>query len=204
MKMSLRIGLVLIISISGSLYAENPWVYSMGISSVDYTWLDEESGAPLQEQMLGLDIRGESFRKPTEFYYGTYISIARPIMSWGYDEINDITVLDDSNYDMYVSCGIPFGYRWAMHNNSTAFYLGTGPFFQGLFDFDSYLLGSGGIFVEFGFETVKTKGISFSIGGRVNMSLGSFVTDGSYFHEAIDAASSVFFIGVSWIADRGY
>ncbi len=204
MKLHSLVIFLLIASLSGKLYAENPWTYSLGISGVDYNWVDEASGNLIQEQMVGLDIRGSSIRNLTGFYYGSYISIARPMVSWNYEEMSDTVTMDYSRYDMYLSFGIPFGYRWQMPGISSAFYLGIGPSFQGLFDFDSHLWGSGGLFWEFGFETLKIKGVSFSVGGRVIMSLGSFVTDGSSIAEAVDATGSAFFIGMSWTGNRGY
>ncbi len=204
MKFSFFLIVLLFSLFSLSLYAENPWTYSLGISGLDYNWIDENSGNLIQEQMVGLDIRGASIRNLTGFYYGSYISIARPMVYWSYEEMSDTATMDYSSYDMYMSFGIPFGYRWQMPRISSAIYLGIGPSFQSLFDFDSHLWGSGGLFWEFGFETLKSKGVSFSVGGRVIMSLGSFVTDGSYSAEAIDATGSAFFIGISWTGNRRY
>ena len=187
-----------------SLSAENPWSYSLGFTGLDLNWTDDDSGLQLQEQMVGLDIRGSAIGKPTGFYYGSFISVARPFVYWVYDDLNGEVSKGNPRYDMYLSFGLPFGYRWQMSRISSAFYLGLGPSFQSLFDFDSHLWGSGGIFWEFGFETLKEKGLSFSVGGRVIMSLGSFITDGSHTVEALDATASAFFIGISWRGNRGY
>jgi len=186
------------------LSAENPWSYSLGVSGLDLTWTDEDTGTLVQEQVFGLDIRGSSIGTPTGFYYGSYISIGRPVVHWVYDDSSDTVTMDSSRYDMYFSFGLPFGYRWQMSRLSSYFYLGLGPSFQGLVDFDNHLWGSGNIFWEFGFETLKTKGVAFSMGGRVIIPITSFVSDGSYTAEAADRAASVFFLGMSWRGQRGY
>jgi len=169
---------------------------------MDCYWMDEESGILIQEQMAGVDIRGASIRSFTGFYYGTYISIGRPMFRWIYNELDDTVQMSSSQFDMYASFGIPFGYRWQFPGRSTAFYLGAGPSFLGLFDFGSHMWGSGGIFCEFGLETLKTEGIAVSIGGRVVIPLGSFITDGTYISEAMDGTSSAFTIGMSWTGNR--
>jgi len=169
--MNFRVYFLIVICLlfSTTLFAENPWSYSLGLSGLNYDWIDDESGNLIQEKMVGLELRGASIRKPTGFYYGSYISIARPLILWEHDELSDELMMGSSRYDMYLSFGLPLGYRWKMRGIPSAFYLGIGPAFQGMFDFDSYLWGSGGLFCEFGFETLKTKGISFSIGGRINI-----------------------------------
>jgi len=195
----------LILTISSvSLSAENPWSYSLGIAGMDLNWTDEVTGNPVQEQIFSLDVRGSSIGNPTGFYYGSFLSIGRPVVHWVYDDLSDAVIMDSSRYDMYFAFGLPFGYRWQMSRLTDAFYLGLGPSFQGLVDFDSHLWGSGGIFWEFGFETLKTKGVSFSVGGRVIIPIASFVTDGSYTAEAVDRVASVLFIGMSWRGNRGY
>ncbi len=204
MKLSLFPILILCLFLPVSLFAENPWTYSLGVSGIDYTWIDKDSGVILQEQMIGLDIRGASMMNLTGFYYGSFISIARPMIYWEYDNLNETSSMDYSRYDLYVAFGIPFGYRWQLPRSFNAVYLGVGPSMQSLFDFDNHLWGTGGIFWEFGFETLSTKKITLSIGGRMLIPIGSFITDGSSVAEGIDATSSVFFIGLSWTGNRGY
>ena len=85
------------------LFAENPWTYSLCISGMDYISEDDTSGVHVREQMVGLDIRGASIRNLSGFYYGSYISIARPMWYRVFDEddkeVDNTSENDESNSD---------------------------------------------------------------------------------------------------------
>lgn len=193
---------ILIAVFAASLPAETPWSYSMNASFLDYSWTDDASGNIIQEQMLGLDIRGSAIVKPTGFYYGTYLSFAYPISTWEYDADNETESSDDSSYDLYISAGVPFGYRWAMPNGRSGAYLGGGPAFQTLFKFQDHMNGSGGLFLEFGIESLRDKGVGFSFGTRLVMAWGAFSTDGYTYSERPMVTTSSFFLGLSWKGTR--
>lgn len=198
------LSIILNILSTGVLHAETLWTYSLGVSGLDYTWLDEDTGNYMQEQMVGLDIRGSAILKPMGFYYGTFLSFARPLLNREYDLVDETSTENSSGYDLYMSFGIPFGYRWQLPRSYTAVYLGLGPSMQGLFDFDSHFWGSGGLFWEFGVETLSSEGVEISMGARMIMGWESFVTDGSRVAERPSATTSIFFIGLSWTGTRGY
>ncbi len=194
--------LILCLFLPGALYAGTLWSYSLGVSGLDYTWVDEDTGNYMQEQMAGLEIRGSAILKSTGFYYGTFLNFAVPLLNWEQDLINETLTMDYSGYNFYISFGIPFGYRWKLPRSETAVYLGLGPSMQGLFDFDSHVWGSGGIFWEFGVETLSSKGVDLSVGARMIVGWGSFATDGSLVAERPLVTTSVFFIGISWTGTR--
>ena len=198
------LSIILNILSTGALHAGIPWTYSLGVSGLDYIWLDEDTGNHIQEQMVGLDIRGSAILKPMGFYYGTFLSFAWPLLNREYDLVNETSTENSSGYDLYMSFGIPFGYRWQLPRSYTAIYLGLGPSMQGLFDFDSHFWGSGGLFWEFGVETLSSEGVEISMGARMIMGWGSFATDGSRVVERPLATTSIFFIGLSWTGTRGY
>lgn len=195
---------ILLILCTGSLVAETPWSYSVGVSSIDYTWADENSVNAFQEQMVGLEIRGSAIVEHTGFYYGTYLSFALPVFGWEIDHLNEISYVNESIYDFYTSFGIPFGYRWAFPRGRSGVYLGAGPSFQALFKFQDYMWGSGGLFFEFGFESLRSKGVSLSFGTRLIMAWGSFATDGYRYAELPTVTTTSIFLGLSWKGTRGY
>ncbi len=196
--------LIILLSFSGVLYAETPWSYTLAVSGQDYTWTDEHSGTLIQEQMIGLEIRGSAILNPMGFYYGTYLSFGMPLVSWEYNPVDEVSTYSDSAYDFYASFGIPFGYRWVLPRSLTGVYLGLGPSFQTLFKFNDHIWGSGGVFWEFGIETIKTKGVKFSMGTRMVMAWGSFATDGSVITRQPSVTTTTFFMGLSWRGTRGY
>lgn len=203
MKLQRVITLLLFVVVAVSLPAETPWSYSLAVSSIDYSWTDEATGNILQEQMIGLEIRGSEIVTPWGFYFGTYLSFAVPTFGWEIDTFDETVAYADSNYDFYTSFGIPFGYRWVLPRGRTGAYLGAGPSFQALFDFQDHLNGSGGLFLEFGIESLRSKGVGVSFGTRLIMGWGSFSTDGnSYTEEPVVTTTSIF-LGLSWTGTRG-
>lgn len=203
MKLRGFIMIILLTTAAFSLSAETTWSYSMGVSGIDYSWTDENSGNILQVQMVGLDIRGSAIVKPVGFYYGTYLSFAIPVLMWEYDPLDDTAYSVDSSYDLYISAGVPFGYRWVLPKGRSGAYVGAGPSFQALFEFQNQMRGSGGLFFEFGIESLREKGVGVSFGTRLMMAWGSFSTDGYTYAEQPMVTTSSLFLGLSWKGTRG-
>lgn len=194
---------IFLMLMSAFLYSEAPWSYSVAASGHDYTWVDEDSGLYTQEQMVGLDIRGSAILNPTGFYYGTFLSFARPLIGWESEMDGEIATSIYSGYDLYAAFGFPFGFRRALPRPGTGVYIGFGPAMQALIDFDSHVWGSAGLFWEFGLEALSTRGVKLSLGARMILGWASFSTDGHDFTERPDVTTSTLYLGLSWRGTRG-
>ena len=184
-----------------------PWSYSLGVSVQDITWEDEDAGGErvfVQEQAAGLDVRGSAILPNTDFYYGTFINLSAPFVRVvDHPEAEDLDY-SSPTYNLSAAVGIPLGWRWRIADERMGLYVGAGPAFQMLFDFDDHWQGSGGLVLEFGLETLKTEGVGISVGTRAILPFGAFSVAAGRDEVAdpVLPVGATFHVGISWTGER--
>ena len=208
LRRRILLSLLLSLSFTAAVSADNLWSYSLGLAGTDYFWVDDSGVSVWQEQLLGGELRGSAVIKPTGLYFANFVNVSVPTYLYHQDLVTGTITTYYSGHDLYSSLGLTFGYRTDLRRLG-AFFVGVGPTATAIADFDSHVWLSGGISVEFGLEFIKRKGIGFGFTSRATMPLAAMLIDleefdaaGAGYYSAPEPTSITIVFGISWASVR--
>ncbi len=134
--------------------------------------------------------------RDTGFYLGSDLSLGIPITVYYFDSYYGY-ISASSQDDLFMSLKIPLGYRWPGENRSMGFYLGGGPAFQMIADWETAVIYAVGAFAEIGWQTNKTSNVGFHFGFQLGLSPLLF-SPGYGTLSGINASEASLQFGMSW------
>lgn len=146
------------------------------------------------DNTMGVAYRFISYPKDTGFYLGVDTSVGIPISMITYTNLLGIRV-SDSPRDLLLGVKAPFGMRWAGTDKAMGFFIGGGPAYYLISNFNYQSSSALGVFGELGFETNKTSDIGFFI--SLQSSICALIANGSFVQDFATNSGSLN-IGMTW------
>jgi len=150
----------------------------------------------ISEGILIAGLRSTASPGDTGFYFGSDLSLGIPLTVYYFDSYYGFTSMPSQD-DLFMSLKIPLGYRWPGQNRSMGFYLGGGPAFHMIADWETAVIYAVGAFAEIGWQTNKTSNVGFHFGFQLGLSPLLFSPGYGTFSN-INASEASLQFGMSW------